>query len=391
MVEKFIMAGETPMHVADSERGDKCVVLLHGYLESMVIWDEFVHLLTKELRVVTLDLPGHGISLVNGEIHTMEYLAQCVADTMSALGIERYSVVGHSMGGYVALAMLDNYSDRLDSITLLSSTTTNDSEEKCDRRRREIELVKAGKKSTMARLVPHAGFAPENVKRLKDIVEDMEELILITEDEGVMAMVKAIKERDLGLNTVEAYANSRATKDGIANFTCDALLHYPYDGGFVPEIVFYHYGGVRLSEIREGDIKRVDILNNDPFVSTIYVGEMSLDEIRRFILEKYNNGTPEKPDKESHYPYFRSNAPYTIVLDEDGEAKDVVFNIEEREYRVAMCNYIAENYINSVIVQRQLRPTNITVREAMLHYINTLENHLFTPDNECHQTEKRAN
>ena len=46
MVEKFIMAGDTPMHVADSECGDKCVVLLHGYLESMVIWDEFVYLLT---------------------------------------------------------------------------------------------------------------------------------------------------------------------------------------------------------------------------------------------------------------------------------------------------------------------------------------------------------
>ena len=195
MVEKFIMAGETPMHVADSERGEKCVVLLHGYLESMVIWDEFVHLLRPELRVVTLDLPGHGISLINGEIHTMEYLAKCVADTMSALGIERYSVVGHSMGGYVALAMLDDYSDRLESVTLLSSTTTADSEEKCDRRRREIELVKAGKKSMMARLVPHAGFAPENAKRLKDSVEDMEELILITEDEGVIAILAGMIER----------------------------------------------------------------------------------------------------------------------------------------------------------------------------------------------------
>ena len=144
MVEKFIMAGNTPMHVADSERGERCVVLLHGYLESMVIWEEFIPLLYKELRVVTLDLPGHGISLINGEVHTMEYLADCVAKTMEALHIERYSVVGHSMGGYVALAMLDNYSDRLDSITLLSSFATADSEEKCDRRRREIELVKAG-------------------------------------------------------------------------------------------------------------------------------------------------------------------------------------------------------------------------------------------------------
>ena len=86
MVEKFIMAGNTPMHVADSESGEKCVVLLHGYLESMVIWEEFIPLLYKELRVVTLDLPGHGISLINGEVHTMEYLADCVAKTTTATG-----------------------------------------------------------------------------------------------------------------------------------------------------------------------------------------------------------------------------------------------------------------------------------------------------------------
>jgi pimeloyl-ACP methyl ester carboxylesterase len=195
MRELFIMAGDTPMHVADTERGDKCVVLLHGYLESMIVWDEFVPLLSKHMRVVTLDIPGHGISTINGEVHTMEYLADCVALSMETLGIERYSVVGHSMGGYVALAMLDKHRDHLDSIILLSSTPNADSEEKCERRRREIELIKAGKKNTLARLVPHAGFAPENVKRLKDYIEDLGELIIITEDEGVIAILAGMIER----------------------------------------------------------------------------------------------------------------------------------------------------------------------------------------------------
>jgi pimeloyl-ACP methyl ester carboxylesterase len=117
MVEKFLMAGQTPMHIADTERGERCVVLLHGYLESMLVWDEFVDLLKGSVRVVTVDLPGHGVSMVQGETHTMEYLAECVALAMEALGIERYSVVGHSMGGYVALAMLDKYASRLESIT----------------------------------------------------------------------------------------------------------------------------------------------------------------------------------------------------------------------------------------------------------------------------------
>ena len=189
------MAGDTPLHIADSERGERCVVLLHGYLESMLVWDEFVDLLKDKVRVVTLDLPGHGVSMVDREVHTMEYLADCVANAMETLGIKRYSVVGHSMGGYVALAMVEKYAANIESVVLLSSTTSADSQEKCDRRRREIELIKAGKKNTLARLVPHAGFAPENVKRLSSYIEDIGEMILLTEDDGVIAILAGMIER----------------------------------------------------------------------------------------------------------------------------------------------------------------------------------------------------
>lgn len=93
------------------------------------------------------------------------------------------------------MAMCERYAERLDSIVLLSSTTSADGVEKCDRRRREIELIKAGKKNMLARLVPHAGFAPQNVKRLKDYIEDIGELILMTEDEGVIAILGGMIER----------------------------------------------------------------------------------------------------------------------------------------------------------------------------------------------------
>ena len=115
MVEKFITAGDTPVHVCDSEKGDRCAVLLHGYLESMLVWDDFVPYLYKQVRVITLDLPGHGISVVKGPVHTMEYLADVVKDTLDALGIARCTLVGHSMGGYVALAFCEKYPERLDA------------------------------------------------------------------------------------------------------------------------------------------------------------------------------------------------------------------------------------------------------------------------------------
>ena len=143
MVEKFITAGDTPVHVCDSEKGDRCAVLLHGYLESMLVWDDFVPYLYKQVRVITLDLPGHGISVVKGPVHTMEYLADVVKDTLDALGIARCTLVGHSMGGYVALAFCEKYPERLDGVVLLSSTPDADTDEKKENRLREIKLVDA--------------------------------------------------------------------------------------------------------------------------------------------------------------------------------------------------------------------------------------------------------
>ena len=144
MVEKFIMAGDTALHICDSEVGEKTVVLLHGYLESMLVWEEFIPLIYKSVRVVALDIPGHGISEVKGEVHTMDYLADVVASALKVLGIEKAYLVGHSMGGYVALAVCERHPQAVAGVVLLHSTPNADSEEKKKNREREISLVKSG-------------------------------------------------------------------------------------------------------------------------------------------------------------------------------------------------------------------------------------------------------
>ena len=189
------MAGTTPLHISDSERGDKCVVLLHGYLESMYVWDDFTHLLTPKVRVITVDIPGHGISMVQGEVHTMEYIADVLNDMLDALSIAKVTMVGHSMGGYVALAFCAKYASRLDGLVLLSSTPFPDTELKRENRQREIDLVKAGKKEMLARVAPEAGFAVQNRKRLKDYIEDLVECVHVTEDEGIVALLGGMMQR----------------------------------------------------------------------------------------------------------------------------------------------------------------------------------------------------
>ena len=192
MVEKFIMAGDTALHICDSEQGEKCVVLLHGYLENMLVWEEFIPLLYKSVRVVTLDVPGHGISQVKGEIHSMEWLADTLAAALDVLGITSATIVGHSMGGYIALAFAERHRERTDGVVLLHSTPYADSEEKRRNREREIALIKSGKKEMLAHVAPEAGFAPDNRQRFRTEIEDLAQTIYLTEDAGIVALLNGM-------------------------------------------------------------------------------------------------------------------------------------------------------------------------------------------------------
>ena len=122
----------------------------------------------------------------------MEFLADTVADGLRELGIERCTLVGHSMGGYVALAFCERHPEMLDGVVLLSSTPNADTPEKAENRRREIALVKAGKKELLARVAPEAGFAEENRSRMKDYIEDLTEQVFVTEDEGIVALLNGM-------------------------------------------------------------------------------------------------------------------------------------------------------------------------------------------------------
>ena len=192
MVEKFLMAGDTALHICDSEVGDKTIVLLHGYLENMLVWEEFIPLLYKEFRIVTLDIPGHGISEVKGECHSMDYLADTLASALHSLGIAEATIVGHSMGGYIALAFAERHPEMTSSLVLLHSTPYADSDEKRHNREREIALIRAGKKELLAHTVPEMGFAPENRNRCRTAIEDLEQTIFLTEEGGIIALLNGM-------------------------------------------------------------------------------------------------------------------------------------------------------------------------------------------------------
>lgn len=194
-MEKFIMADGCATRVRENGGEEPAIVLLHGYLESIEVWEEFIPLLSPPCRVVAIDLPGHGISEVKGPVHTMEFEADVVHAVLLQLGVKRCCVVGHSMGGYVALEFLRKYPEMLSGIVLLHSTPNPDSEAKRADRQREIDLIDAGKKDLLARMTPDKGFAAENRSRLKGKIEELADQILLTEDEGIQALLRGMCQR----------------------------------------------------------------------------------------------------------------------------------------------------------------------------------------------------
>ena len=110
------------------------------------------------------------------------------------------------------------------------------------------------------------------------------------------------------------------------------------------DIGIYHRGGVRIIEgLPEGDVTVKTLFDNEPFFSQVHLCEMTLAQLRKLIVEKYNDTVNAK---ESHCIDLYATTPYHIITDENDMAYDVRFpRLKEGEkYKVAVADYVARNY-----------------------------------------------
>jgi len=106
------------------------LVLLHGFPLDHHLWDEIVPFLEDTFDVILPDLRGFGESTTVDSAYDMDDYASDIAGLLDALGIRQAAVVGHSMGGYVALAFARLYPDRVRGLGLVSSQVLADPPER---------------------------------------------------------------------------------------------------------------------------------------------------------------------------------------------------------------------------------------------------------------------
>ena len=103
-MEKWLLFKNTKISYTDTGKG-AVVVLLHGFLENKYMWKDVIPIISKNKRVLAIDLLGHGKSECIGYIHSIELMAEVVFAVLKSLRIRKITLIGHSMGGYVSLAL----------------------------------------------------------------------------------------------------------------------------------------------------------------------------------------------------------------------------------------------------------------------------------------------
>lgn len=198
----FFLHKDRRIYYSDSGKG-KAIILLHGYLESSEVWNGFAEKLASEFRVISIDLPGAGLSDVFGEVHSMEFMAQVVKELVESLGLKKVFLTGHSLGGYVTLAFLQNFPGNLSGYCLFHSQPFPDTPAALDKRRREIEIVKVGKKNLMYHDNVVKMFATSNLDSFSGALQRSKDIASRIPGEGIIAVLNGMMIRPSRLSVME--------------------------------------------------------------------------------------------------------------------------------------------------------------------------------------------
>jgi len=203
-----------------TEGSGEAVVLLHGFLENLSMWDEIAQELCKTHQVIRLNLPGFGKSECIEGSRSMELYAVCIHQLLLELHIDNFTIIGHSMGAYAALELSKICPEKIHQLILFHSTANSDSEQKKKDRDRAIKAVNDKKSIYLKTAIPFLfpeQFQKSCASHIQKMIEEAEAL----NPKGIIAAIKGMQER---MDNNEILKNLSCKKSYIAG-TLDPLLN----------------------------------------------------------------------------------------------------------------------------------------------------------------------
>ncbi|MFW2135652.1 alpha/beta fold hydrolase [Chryseobacterium sp. TY4] len=192
------------LHYEISGKGRETLVLLHGFMENLEIWDDMMPHLSEDFQLVKVDLSGFGKSAPIAEIQTMELFADEIKKLTDHLEINKFHLLGHSMGGYISLAFAEKFPELLKSFTLFFSTYFEDDDEKKSIREKSLRLIEENYKAYASAGIPNF-FGPDARRILKNKIQLAKEIAYTANVNGVLASQKGMKYRPNRKSVLEQF------------------------------------------------------------------------------------------------------------------------------------------------------------------------------------------
>ena len=236
------------------------IILLHGFLENHKMWDYIPYEVFKSCQIVTVDLLGHGNTGCIGYIHSMEDMAKAVLAVVKKLQIEIFKVIGHSMGGYVAIAMAKLRPDLVTGICLLNSTFNADNKERIQIRKRAIEMAKTNY-TNLVRMSFLNLFAEQSRFEFKEEIDLAVNEALKTPMQGYIAAQEGMIMRSDGVDVIENFERKIFIILGLE----DSIVNI----GAVREQVIGR--NVKIHEISGGHMSHIENIKDLSYIIKRYV------------------------------------------------------------------------------------------------------------------------
>ncbi len=247
----FITYKNAKIHFTDEGTGE-VILLLHGFLENATMWNDLAYQLIKTHRVVCVDLLGHGKSESLGYIHTMETMADALFSVLQHLKIERVTIIGHSMGGYVSLALLEAHPNLINALCSMNSTAAADSSEKKRNRDRAILAVKNNYETFVSLYIANL-FRPKSKTLYKEAYKNVKLEALKTPVQSIIASLEGMKIRKDRLELFKKSSLRKLVILGKKDAILDCKLQRSY----------YENSDVKIVELPDGHMNHIE--NNKEF------------------------------------------------------------------------------------------------------------------------------
>ena len=190
------------------------IVLLHGFLESLTMWERLTPILSINKTVVAIDLPGFGKSGIVETVHSMELMADIVDQIIKLHSFEAISIIGHSMGGYVGLAYCEIHPTSVKKLILLNSTPAADSQERKINRERALRLIDKNSAVFLSMAIQNL-FTKDSQEKHASEIEKMKNDVLNFPLEGIKAAISGMKDRKDRISVLKEFSGEKLMICGI--------------------------------------------------------------------------------------------------------------------------------------------------------------------------------